>query len=106
MLKKKLIQILLPLFDEKGENFPGSLYSGIKKELTEKFGGLTIYTRAPATGLWKENEKKITRDEIVIYEIVSDDIDERYWKNYKLFLQKEFRQDEVMIRCSEISLFT
>ncbi len=104
MLNKKQIQILLPLYDETGKNFPGKLYRRVKEELTEKFGGLTIYTRMPVTGLWKENEQKVTRDEIVIYEIVADDIDNQFWGDYKLFLQEVFKQDEVMIRCSDIGL--
>lgn len=104
MNKKKLIQVLLPLYDPEGKAFPGKLYAGVKKELTEKFGGLTIYTRAPATGLWKETEKKVTRDDIIIYEVVAKNADKTYWAAYKKSLADAFKQEELMIRCSDIEL--
>jgi hypothetical protein len=105
MENKKLIQILLPLYDEKGKSFSVESYARIKEELTEQFGGLTAYTRAPATGLWKENEDKVSRDEIVVYEVVANDIDKSWWKIYKKKLEHDFRQDELMIRSSDIDLF-
>ena len=46
-----LIQILLPLFDNGGQPFPRSDYMRVRSELTERFGGLTAFTRTPAEGL-------------------------------------------------------
>lgn len=43
-----LVQILLPLYDNDGRRFPTSHYESLRAELTERFGGLTSYSRAPA----------------------------------------------------------
>ena len=77
----------------------------VRQELTEKFGGITTYTRSPATGLWKENEEKTVRDEIVIYEVMTKNIDTRWWKSYKRKLEDNFSQDEIVIRSMTIELF-
>ena len=98
-----LIQILLPLYSNEGALFPQSVFESVKKDLTNTFGGLTAYTRSPASGLWKE-EGKTVHDEIIIYEIMTDNIDTNYWNSYKLKLQQQFRQDEIIIRNSEIRL--
>ena len=45
-----LVQILLPIHDNAQQEFPGEEYLRVRQELTEKFGGLTVYTRAPAEG--------------------------------------------------------
>jgi hypothetical protein len=46
-----LIHILLPLKDNQGRPHGRELFRGVAGELTERFGGLTAYTRAPAEGL-------------------------------------------------------
>jgi inorganic pyrophosphatase len=102
--KDKLIQIYLPLVGADGKPFPEKFYQTIKEELTEKFGGLTIYSRAPATGLWKENEDKTVRDEILIFEIMAFGLEQAFWTSYKKKLEKKFRQEEILIRCSTITL--
>ena len=48
-----LIQLLLPLQDEDGTQFSAKLYDLLAQELTEMFGGVTNYARAPAAGRWK-----------------------------------------------------
>jgi len=94
----QLIQILLPVIEKENEDFPGHLYADIRNELTEKFGGITTYTRSPATGLWKEAADKTVKDEIIIYEIMTRDIDKDWWQNYKQMLEKKFQQEEIIIR--------
>jgi hypothetical protein len=47
-----LVQILLPIYDNQGSKLASEFYSRVRSELTERFGGLTAYTRAPAEGLW------------------------------------------------------
>ncbi|WP_232472426.1 MULTISPECIES: hypothetical protein [Deinococcus] len=46
-----LVQLLLPLYDHTGRSFDPAQYVRIRQVLTERFGGLTAYTRAPAAGL-------------------------------------------------------
>jgi hypothetical protein len=45
-----LIEIFLPLRDNQGFAFATSDFAGIRKTLTEKFGGLTAFSRVPADG--------------------------------------------------------
>jgi hypothetical protein len=101
----QLIQILLPLYNKEGQPFEQPLYEKIKNELTDTFGGLTAYTRSPASGIWKKEDEKIVRDELYVYEVMVQEIDKDYWTSYKLELQREFKQEELIIRYSEITLF-
>jgi inorganic pyrophosphatase len=102
--KNKLIQIYLPLYSKDGKAFPGRSYDAIREELTEKFGGLTIYSRSPAKGLWKENEEKTVTDEILIFEVMSFGLEQEFWTSYRDKLEKKFQQEEILIRCSTITL--
>jgi hypothetical protein len=43
-----LVQLLLPLCDNSGNAFAETVYTSIRRELTERFGGVTAFTRAPA----------------------------------------------------------
>lgn len=97
-----LIQILLPVYSNKGESFPQSLYTQIRKQLTEQFGGLTAYVRSPAEGLWKEDAEKTVKDDIVIYEVMAEQLDHTWWKSYREQLCKVFEQEALIIRATEI----
>ena len=93
-----LIQILLPLYDNEQNLFPSTYFTSTRQELTDKFGGITTYSRAPATGLWKENEAKTVKDDITIYEVEAEAVDGVWWQQYKEKLKQKFQQDEIMIR--------
>ena len=99
-----LVQILLPLHDNAQESFPREEYSRVRKELTERFGGLTVYTRAPAEGMWKLNENQTSRDDIVIFEVMASDLDAKWWRTYRHDLEERFRQDVIVIRAQQTRL--
>ena len=99
-----LFQLLLPLRDNAGLAFPAAHYETVRTVLTDKFRGLTAFTRTPAEGLWKDSENAVARDDIVIFEVMSEQLDQAWWHNYKLSLQKLFAQDEIVIRVQEISV--
>lgn len=40
-----LVQILLPLHMRDGTNVPGKTFECVRAELTERFGGVTAYSR-------------------------------------------------------------
>jgi hypothetical protein len=103
-MSQKLIQIFLPLYDNVGKSFPPDEYKHIQLLLTEKFNGVTVYQRAPAKGLWKEDETSIVRDDLVIYEVVAETLEQSFWTALKDRLLKQFRQEAIMIRCAEIQL--
>ena len=93
-----LVQILLPIYDNEHQAFPHELYGRVRSELTSKFHGLTAYTRAPAEGLWKQEGQHTSRDEIVIFEVMVPDLDRQWWNAYRQKLEKDFRQDVLIIR--------
>jgi hypothetical protein len=99
-----LIQLLLPTFDNSGEPFPRDVFDAVSHELTEKFGGLTVYMRAPAEGHWKFGPKELSRDDIVIYEVMAVDLDTVWWRGYRQRLESSFRQVQVIVRAHMIQL--
>jgi hypothetical protein len=97
-----LVQILLPLYDNAGAPLRRSLYADLARDLTERFGGLTAHTRAPAQGLWQEREGETVRDEIVIYEVMADALDDAWWGALRRRLERDFRQEAVVIRAQAV----
>ena len=93
----RLIQILLPTRDNSGAEFPSSLFAEVRAELTDEWGGVTAYVRAPATGIWEEGER-VVRDDIIIYEVMAEVFEVDWWRAYRQRLETRFRQDEVVIR--------
>jgi hypothetical protein len=98
------IQILLPLFDKEGKAFAQALYAQIRDVMTEKFGGITAYTRAPAKGFWKEDESKTVKDDIIILEIMAEVLDSKWWAVYRQKLEQTFQQDAIVIRSWQIEM--
>jgi hypothetical protein len=92
-----LVQILLPVYDNNGERFPSDLYNEVRAKLTDMFGGLTAYTRAPAEGVW-ESGTTLKRDDIVVVEVMVDSLDRTRWGAYRRDLKRLFRQDQIVLR--------
>ena len=91
----------MPLKDQDGKPFPRSFYRSIRTELTDRFGGLTAYSRAPAEGVWDDGDT-VEHDDIVIYEVMVPDIDRDWWAQYRGGLEKRFDQDELVVRAQLI----
>ncbi len=100
----QLVQILLPLRDSKGRGFPKRHYDEVATAITDRFGGVTAYTRTPAEGRWKEGEKPVSEDEVVVFEVMVAEIDATWWRAYRVSLQKKFKQKSVIIRAQDIRL--
>src|SRR5215208_4451763 len=96
-----LVQILLPLYDNDGRPLPRELFVAVRDELTERFGGLTAHTRAPAVGLWKDDSARPTRDDIVIYEVMTAKLNRAWWKKYRRALEARFKQELVVVRAQK-----
>jgi len=99
-----LVQVLLPLYDNAGTAQPGDLFRAVAAELTERFGGLTAYTRSPAEGRWKEDASTTARDDVVLFEVLADSIDRRWWAAYRRGLETRFRQEHVLIRAHAVEV--
>ena len=98
-----LIQILLPTCDNEGRQFSHDIYRAIGDELVSRFSGLTAYTRAPAEGFWSRGDQT-ARDEIVVFEVMVQELDENWWSQYRHELEARLRQESVIIRCHSIRL--
>jgi hypothetical protein len=92
-----LVQILLPIYDNAGNHFPPHAYAKVRSDLTQRFGGLTAYTRAPAEGLW-DSGSEIKRDDIVVIEVMVEELERAWWRDYRRQLQDLFRQDQIILR--------
>ena len=92
-----LVTLLLPLHDNAGEPFAEALFAEVRSELTERFGGLTAFTRAPAEGVWRGGGGT-DRDDVVVLEVMADQLDRDWWAAYRRELEARFRQDEIVVR--------
>lgn len=99
-----LIQILLPLYDNQQNPQPPEQFRRVRQELTERFGGLTVYTRAPAEGTWKLQDNHTRRDDIVIFEVMAEELEADWWRTYRSKLEQIFRQDSIVIRVQQIQI--
>ena len=97
-----LVQLLLPVYDNAGQPFPRSSYTAVGRELAERFGGLTAYTRAPAEGLWSAEDGKAARDDIVVYEVMVEHLDRAWWGQFRARLERRFAQQELVVRAQTI----
>lgn len=98
-----LIQVLLPIYDNHGEPFPALHHKAVKDELASHFGGMTAYTRAPAEGLWNDEAGVQTRDDIIVYEVMTDVVDAAWWKRFRERLEIQFEQREVLVRAHAVT---
>ncbi|HEV7929355.1 MAG TPA: hypothetical protein VGP12_04395 [Nitrosospira sp.] len=99
-----MTQLLLPLWSNDGERFSKALFEQVREELVQQFGGLTAYTRTPASGVWQEKDGGTVHDEIIVYEVMVENLDENWWNSYRRKLEKRFSQDELVIRAQEIRI--
>ena len=97
-----VIEIFLPLRDNHGKSFRHETLAGVGETLARKFGGLTAFTRAPAEGVWKDQDATNRHDDIVIFEVMTDALDRAWWRCYRQELETAFRQEEIVIRAQTI----
>lgn len=98
-----LIQILLPLEDNTGESFPPASFERVKRELAERFGGVTAFMQRPAEGVWTGNGT-FEHDRVVTFEVMAEGLDIAWWKEYRRALELRFAQDVVVIRGWPVTL--
>ena len=96
-----LIQILLPLYGNEGEAFDQKDYDLVRDELTKKFGGVTAFRSSPAEGIWQEGGK-VSRDAIIIFEVMTGELGRDWWTTYRAELEARFRQEKMIVRATRI----
>ena len=95
-----VVEIYLPLKRTDGSDQPKRLFGNLREELVEKFGGLTAFSRAPAEGLWEAAPGDVERDQIVIFEVMTETLDRGWWKELRSRLEADFGQEEILVRAS------
>lgn len=98
-----LVQILLPTADNNGRRFSEERFEALRRELTERFGGTTVFSQSPAEGFWHDGEGT-AKDMIVIFEVMAETLDEGWWRERRARLEEEFRQEVIVVRVQDIRL--
>ena len=93
-----LVQILLPVYGNDGEEILRDSYARIRDELVARFGGLTAFIQSPAEGLWTGDGNRTGRDDIVMLEVMMEAVDKAWWGSYRKRLQQILRQELIVIR--------
>ena len=97
-----LVQLLLPIRNEAGQAYPRQHYDELVRLLTEQFGGVTAYTRSPATGLWESSSGETVRNQVVVYEVMVERLEPAWWADLRTQLEARFAQEELVVRGHEI----
>jgi hypothetical protein len=92
------VEVLLPLRDNQGSDFPDEHFVSLRRVLTRQFGGHTTLTRCPVDGQWKDTDNSVKTDDIVVFEVMTDELDCDWWARLRRELEASFRQEEIVIR--------
>jgi hypothetical protein len=76
--------------------------AAVQATLAERFGGVTAYPRAPASGLWTRAAGDVSEDEIVMVEVEVETIDRDWWDAYRRQLERKCHQDSILVRAIAI----
>ena len=91
--------LYLPLRDNEGQPFPGTLFDSVEQRLMARFGGLTMQQRGfPLRGVWQE-AARVYVDEIIIMSVLDfrRQGSSRFIAQLKRALLHEFDQLEILI---------
>jgi len=97
------IEICIPLYDNERKRFEPSSFSEVRSTLFDKFGGLTVFGYAPAQGIDTDGGKA-RHDDLIVFEVMTETVDPAWWEAYRTRLERDFKQDRVLIRSSQVSI--
>jgi len=78
---------LVPTADNAGPPFWRALFTALRRDLTERFGGVTVCARSPAQG-FRDSEEGRTCGDSVIFEHMADALDEGGWRATRHLLER------------------
>ena len=96
-----LIQLLLPTSAGGGSD---RAVADTRRELAERFGGLTAYVRTPAEGDWTSPAGVRERDTVVMVEVVATSFDRGWWRPYVARLATRFGEQAIHVRALPVEL--
>ena len=97
-----LIQLLLPV--GAGGRDAITAIAETRRELLERFKGVTAYARSPAKGLWTAEDGHTEADDVVMVEVVTGTFDRSWWRTYTTTLAQRFGQDAIHVRALPVDL--
>jgi hypothetical protein len=98
-----LIQLLLPANAATGAEGLAPLVE-TRRELADRFDGLTAYLRSPAKGLWTAPDGRTEQDDVVMVEIVTETFERAWWHTYAATLAARFDQDSIHVRAVPVEM--
>lgn len=98
-----LVELFLPTASNDGEPFGRAMFDRVRDELLDAFGGVTLFSRSPAEGLWAQGQGEgAARDRMITVEVMADAIDREWWSGYRRDLEARFEQESILVRCYRI----
>ncbi len=97
-----LIQLLLPT-GASGDSAVTAV-AETRRELVDRFKGVTAYVRSPAKGLWTAPDGHTEADDVVMVEVVTDTFDRAWWRTYSATLAQRFAQDTIHVRALPVEV--
>jgi hypothetical protein len=99
-----LIQLLLPTATAGAPDT--APIAATRRELAERFTGVTAYVRSPARGLWTAPDGHTEQDDVVMVEVVTETFDRAWWRAYTAMLAERFRQESIHLRALPVEMLT
>ena len=96
-----LIQLLLPT---SGAASAEASLAQTRRELAQRFNGLTAYLRSPAKGFWTAPDGHTEQDDVVMVEVVTDRFDRVWWRTYVATLAERFGQQSIHVRAMPVEM--
>jgi hypothetical protein len=84
-----LIQLLLPTSGTADGDDLAPL-AETRRELSDRFNGLTAYLRSLAKGWWTTPDGHTEQDHVVMVEVVTETFDRAWWRTYAASLAARF----------------
>ena len=97
-----LIQLLLPV-SSSGDRAMAAV-AETRRELVDRFKGVTAYVRSPAKGLWTAPDGHTEADDVIMVEVVTETFDREWWRHYKTKLAHRFAQDTIHVRALPVEV--
>jgi hypothetical protein len=97
-----LIQLLLPTGANGGPAM--TALAETRRELADRFKGVTAYVRSPAKGLWTASDGHTEADDVVMVEVVTETFDRAWWRTYSATLAHRFAQDTIHVRALPVDM--
>jgi len=98
-----LIQLLLPTNGAAAADGLAPL-AETRRELADRFNGLTAYVRPPAKGSWTAPDGHTEEDDVVMVEIVTETFDRAWWRTYAATLATRFDQERIHVRAVPVDM--